>query len=339
MEDQSAFVLIGLPIGVALIMGTLGLALTPADFRRVFVQPRGVLIGLGNLFFISPALAFLVAELYGLEAAFAVGLVLLGASPGGAMANLLTHLARGDTALSISMTALSSVAAVITVPLYLTLAIEHFGGGFDDDFSMIGIAARVFAITVIPVSIGMWIRSRREAWAVENEPRVKRIALIAFVFIVAAAVADEFGTVIDHFGELAIATLTLNVLAMASSFTISRVARLNNRQATAVAMELGVHNGTVAIAVAVLIHDDLAIPAAIYSVFMFATAGAFARLMYRRNAASERAEAGGDGGGDDHGDDDVRAAPERYARDGHPGGVGADREPVAVREGGDADER
>ena len=284
MEDQSAFALIGLPIALALIMGSLGLSLTVEDFKRIFTQPRGILIGLGNLFLLSPLLAFAVAELYGLEAVFAVGLVLLGASPGGATANLLTHLARGDTALSISMTALSSLAAAITVPLYLSLAISHFDAGLGDDISMGGIVARVFAITVIPVAIGMWIRSRRDAWAVANEPRIKRLALVAFVVVVVGAVAEEWGTVTEHFTELAIATLTLNVLAMTCSYTIARLARLDNRQSTAVAMELGVHNGTLSIAVAVLVTDDLAIPAAIYSAFMFLTAGAFARLMWRRNA-------------------------------------------------------
>ena len=285
MEDQSAFALIGLPIALALIMGSLGLSLTVEDFKRVFTAPRGIVIGLANLFFVSPLLAFAVAELYGLDALFAVGLVLLGASPGGATANLMTHLARGDTALSISMTALSSIAAVITVPVYLSLAISHFDAGVGDDVGMLGISARVFLITVVPVAIGMWIRARREVWAIAKEPVAKRIALVAFVIVVIGAVAEEWGTVTEHFTELAIAALTLNVLAMTVSFTISRLARLDNAQATAVAMELGVHNGTLAIAVAVLIHDDLAIPAAIYSAFMFLTAGAFARLMYQRNAA------------------------------------------------------
>lgn len=283
MEDQSAFAIIGLPLAVALIMGSLGLSLTVEDFKRVFTQPRGILIGLGNLFVVSPFLAFGVAELYGLEALFAVGLVLLGASPGGATANLMTHLARGDTALSISMTALSSVAAVVTVPLYLSLAISHFDAGVGDDVGMLGISARVFLITVVPVAIGMWIRERRTAWAVAKEPLAKRIAVACLVLVIVGAVADEWSTVSDHFTELAIATLTLNVLAMTVSFTISRLARLDNPQSTAIAMELGIHNGTLAIAVAVLITDDLAIPAAIYSAFMFLTAGAFARLMYARN--------------------------------------------------------
>jgi BASS family bile acid:Na+ symporter len=291
MEETSPFAVIALPIALALIMGGLGLSLTLDDFRRVFTAPRGILIGLANLFLLSPLLAFLVAELYGLEAVFAVGLVLLGASPGGATANLLTHLARGDTALSVSMTALSSLAAAITVPLYLGLAISHFDAGLGDDVSMGGIVARVFAITVVPVAVGMWIRSRREAWTVRNEPRVKRIALIAFILVVIVAVADEWETVTEHFTELAIAALTLNVLAMACSFTIARLARLDNRQSTAVAMELGVHNGTLAIAVAVLVDNDLTVPAAIYSAFMFLTAGVFARIMYNRNGGADEPRA------------------------------------------------
>jgi BASS family bile acid:Na+ symporter len=286
MGDASVFVTVGLPIAIALIMGSLGLSLTPDDFKRIFTAPRGVLIGLGNLLLLSPLLAFGVAELYALEPLFAVGLVLLGASPGGTMANLLTHLARGETALSISMTALSSVAAMVTVPLFLGLGVAHFDADVGDDVGMAGIVARVFLITIVPLSVGMWLRARDSAWASANERRAKRIALVAFVAAVVAAVAEEFGTVTEHFTELAIATLTFNVLAMGLSFAISRLARLSNPQATAVAMELGIHNGTLAIAVAVVLDERLAVPAAVYSAFMFLTAGTFARIMYRRNAPS-----------------------------------------------------
>jgi BASS family bile acid:Na+ symporter len=291
MQETSAFATVALPIALALIMGSLGLSLTPSDFRRILVQPRGVLIGLANLLVISPLLAFTVAEVYGLDPVLAVGLVLLGSTPGGTMANLLVHLARGETALSVSMTALSSVCAVVTVPLYLGLAISHFDAPVSDDFGMAGISARVFAITVVPLAIGMWVRGRRPVWAIANERRAKRVALIAFVLVVAGAVADEFGTISDHIGEIALAALTFNVLAMAVSFTISRAARLDNRQSTAIAMELGIHNGTVAIAVAALITTNLAIPAAVYSAFMFVTGGLFARFMSRRNALEEEPRA------------------------------------------------
>jgi len=285
VEETSPLATVALPIALALIMGTLGLSLTLADFARIFTQPRGVLIGLANLFLLSPLLAFLVAELYGLTAALAVGLVLLGASPGGTTANLMTHLARGDTALSVSMTALSSLAAVITVPLYLGLAIDHFGGNFADDVSTLGISLRVFLITVVPLAIGMWVRARNPGWAAAHEGRARAVATVAFVLVVVGAVASEFDTIRESFGELALAALTLNVLAMAGSFTIATLARLDLRQATAVALELGVHNGTLAIAVAALVADELAVPAAVYSAFMYLTAGLFARALHRRNAA------------------------------------------------------
>ena len=278
---------IALPIALAFIMGTLGLALTLADFRRVFTQPRGVLIGLGNLFLLSPLLAFAVAEVYGLVPLLAVGLVLLGASPGGTTANLMTHLARGDTALSVSMTALSSLAAVITVPLYLGLAISHFDADVAADISTVGISVRVFLITVVPLSIGMAIRARRETWAIEHEGAARKIATGLFLVVVAGAVASEWGTVERHFADLALAALTLNVLAMGCSFTISLLARLDLRQSTAVAMELGVHNGTLAIAVGALVAEELTVPAAVYSAFMYVTAGIFARMLYRRNVAAE----------------------------------------------------
>jgi BASS family bile acid:Na+ symporter len=150
-------------------MASLGLTLTPADFKRVATAPRGVGIGLLNLLLVSPFLAFLVGELYGLAATLAVGVVLLGASPGGTTANLLTHLARGDVALSVSMTAVSSVASVITVPLFLSLGADHFGAqDISDEISMPGIALRVFFITVVPLLIGMAIRARRTEWALRH---------------------------------------------------------------------------------------------------------------------------------------------------------------------------
>jgi BASS family bile acid:Na+ symporter len=286
MGNTSAFATVALPAALALIMGTLGLSLSVDDFTRIFKQPRGVLIGLANLLLISPLLAFTVAELYGLEAGFAVGLVLLGASPGGTMANLLTHLARGDTALSVTMTAISSLAAVVTVPLFLGLAIDHFHAGFGADVSMLGVVVRVFLITIVPLAIGMRIRARDPARAAGFEPRVKRVALAVWVAVVVGAVASEWDTIADNFGGLALATLSLNVAAMTVSFVVARAARLSDRQATAISMELGIHNSTLAIAVGASIADVVAIPAAVYSAFMFLTAGSFARLMFRRNQST-----------------------------------------------------
>lgn len=284
-SDDSFFALVLLPIALAVIMTSLGLSLTLADFKRVFVFPKGVAIGMTNLVLISPLLAFGIAELYDLAPELAVGLVLMGAAPGGTTANLMTHLARGDTALSVTMTAISSLAAVITVPLYLGLSIEYFDAGVGDDVSMGGIVARVFVITIVPLAIGMWLRSRNPERADRVEPTVKKVAFGFLIVVIAGAVLTEFGIIEDNFADLALATLTLNLAAMSVSYTISRIARLSDAQSTAIALELGVHNGTLAIAVASTVDNTLATPAAVYSLFMFLTAGLFARLMYRRNGA------------------------------------------------------
>ena len=283
-EETSVFSTTLLPLSLAVIMVSLGLSLTPADFKRVLTYPKGVGIGLFNLLLISPLLAFGVAILFDLSPALAVGLVLLGASPGGTTANLLTHVARGDTALSITMTAISSVAAVVTVPLYLGFAIGFFDANLAGDPQMVGVAAKVFFITVVPLAIGMAIRKRKTDWAIRREQLAKRIALILFVVIVGGSIFNESEAITDNFANLAGATLLLNLAAMTISFNVARLARLSRPQATAIAMELGVHNGTVAITVGAGIATILASPAAVYSVFMFVTAGVFARMMYRRNA-------------------------------------------------------
>ncbi len=283
--DSALLAEVLLPVAIATIMGSLGLALTPADFRRVLTAPRGVAIGLLNLLVISPLLAFAMAELFGLPPTLAVGLVLLGTSPGGMLANMLTHLARGETALSVTMTAVSSVASVVTIPLYLGLAVDHFGAGEVGDASMGGVVALVFAITIVPVAIGMTLRQRWPERVAFAYPRVRALSLGLFAVVIVGAIASEYDTVAENLEEVAAAALALNVAAMAISFAMSKLARLDDRQSTAIALELGVHNSTLAIAVGATLASDLTIPAAVYSSFMVITGGLFAWAMSRRNAA------------------------------------------------------
>jgi BASS family bile acid:Na+ symporter len=288
--DSPLLASIVLPVAIAAIMCSLGLALTPADFRRVLVAPRGVAIGMLNLSLISPLLAFVMAELFALPPELAVGLVLLGASPGGMMANMLTHLARGDTALSVTMTAISSVASVVTVPLFLGLSSEHFGAGSLGEVSMPGVVALVFAITVIPVSIGMGLRRRWPERVDAAYPRARAASLSLFALVIVGAIVSEHDTVAENAADVAGAALALNLAAMTISFAISKLARLDDRQATAIALELGIHNATLAIAVGASLVAELSIPAAVYSSFMLFTGGLFAWAMSRRNAvASGRA--------------------------------------------------
>jgi bile acid:Na+ symporter, BASS family len=276
-----------LPLALAIIMFTLGLGLKVEDFKRIFVFPRGVSIGMVNLVLISPLLAFGIAELFNLNPLLAMGLVLLGASPGGTLANMFTHLAKGETALSVTMTALSSVVAVITIPFFLDLSNRHFGAGNSlDDVNMWSVVLRTFLITILPLSLGLWIRTRSPERVEKIRPALTRASLVLFVLVVIGAVASEFQLIQENFAKVAAAALTLNVAAMTISFTASKLGRLSDRQATAIALELGVHNATVAIVVAGMIDDQLMIPAAVYSAFMFITGGIFAKFMHSRNSGT-----------------------------------------------------
>jgi BASS family bile acid:Na+ symporter len=282
VEDSLLATLV-LPAILAAIMVGLGLSLTLADFRRVVVLPRGVSIGLANMAIVAPLLAFAVAEVFDLPPELAVGLVLLGASPGGTMANLLTHLAKGDTALSVTMTAIGSCAAVVTVPLYLGLAVDWFGAGAIGDIDMRGVVLRVFLVTLVPILVGMAVRRR---WPVRTEAAydaVRKLSFALFATVVLGAVISQHDLVIDNLASVAGAALTLNLAAIAISFTVSKLARLDDRQATAIALELGVHNASLAIAIGASLVVALTVPAAVYSSFMFVTGIGFAYVMYRRN--------------------------------------------------------
>jgi len=280
-----------LPLSLIFIMFNIGLSLTPDDFRRVVKIPRGVAVGMVNLLFVAPFLAAVVATVFNLDPVLAVGLVLLGSAPGGTMANMYTHLAKGETALSVTLTALSSVLCVITVPLYLKLADNHFGGGdLIDDVNMIGVAARVIVITLLPLIAGMIVRQKKPTWTSVRKPGLDRAALYVFVIVVVAAVVSEWGTIVDNFAKVALATLVLNVLAMGIAFGAARALRLSERASTAISLELGIHNATVAITVGNLLGDDaFIVPAGVYSLFMFTNGALFAWYMSKRNASAAAA--------------------------------------------------
>ena len=288
--EQPLAVQVVIPLALAVIMFALGSSLAPADFARVVRVPRGVLIGLLNFALVSPLLALGIAELWSLEAGLAVGLVLLGATPGGPSAAFLTHLAKGETALSVTLGGLSSLLALITVPLWLAFAIDHFAAGdLTGDLGLSSLVVKVFFITVLPLSLGMVARRRAGEAAPRLERRTRRAAIVLFALMAVVSIAAEHDTVLESFTEIAGATLTLNLAAMGAAFGVSRLARLDRRAATAVALELGVHNAAVAITVGSGIAAVLTVPAAVYASLMFATAGAFAYAMAKGNAAAAQA--------------------------------------------------
>ena len=287
--DDNPITLIALPLGLVFIMFSLGMGLVKEDFLVVLRAPRGVIVGMANLLIVAPLLAVGVATIFNLPPILAVGLVLLGAAPGGTMANLLTHLARGETALSVTLTGISSALAVVTVPLYLSLSSAWFNlTGVDNDVEVLPIAGRVLVITLVPLIIGMAIKQRAPDWTLTNYHRFRVISLGLFVVIVAAAVGSEWGRVTEYLGSVLLAVITLNVLAMGISFMTARAARLSDRSSTAIALELGLHNATLAIAVGASLDPQMTIPAAVYGLFMWVTGGSFAYFMSRRNRQTEQ---------------------------------------------------
>ncbi|WP_198378684.1 bile acid:sodium symporter family protein [Neoroseomonas rubea] len=277
-----------LPLALFVIMVSLGLGLGLADFRRIAAQPRDILVGLASQILLLPAVAFVIATVWAPAPALAIGLMIIAAAPGGVTSNLLTRYAGGDVALSVTLTAVTSLAAMVTVPLVVVLALGHFGGaGATEGVSMAGIAVRMFAIVVVPVALGMALRGARPALAARLEPAATRLSGVLFLVVVAAAIWVERGNIATYFAAAGLAALALNVTMMAIAFWGTVLLGCGRRQRIALSLECGLQNGTLAIAVVAALGLDAAhaVPAAIYSLLMFATALGFVAFARGTRAA------------------------------------------------------
>jgi BASS family bile acid:Na+ symporter len=268
-----------LPIALGIIMLGLGLSLTLADFARVVKFPKPVLIGLSCQLLLLPVVCFFLAKAFGLAPALAVGLMLLAASPGGTTANLYSHLAHGDVALNITLTAVNSVIAVLTMPLIVNLSLAYFMEGDQALPLQFTKVVQVFVIVLGPVAIGIWIRSRFPGFAARMEKPVKIISALFLLIIIILAVVKDWQTFVDYAPLVGGAALAFNLISLAVGYWVPRLLKLSLRQSIAIGMEIGIHNGTLAIALALspmlLNNATMSIPAAIYSIIMFFTAGAF----------------------------------------------------------------
>ncbi len=273
-----------LPIALALVMFGLGLALTIADFTRVLKYPKAAVVALVCQIVVLPAICVGLIMLFGLKGVLAVGMMLLVASPGGTSANLFSHLAGGDVALNVTLTAINSVLAVFTLPLVVGLSMAQF---LDSGEASVGLQPvkfiQVFAIVLIPVAIGMAVRHRFTGWAERMRKPVKIASAVVLVLVIVAAIAQEFQTLLDNIGSLGPVALALSVLSLAIGYYVPRLFRVDRGQSIASAMEIGIHNATLAIAVAVSVlgNEAMAVPAGIYGVLMFFPAGLAAFLLSR----------------------------------------------------------
>lgn len=263
-----------LPAALAFIMLTLGLGLVPADFRRVLARPRAVAIGLVGQLLLVPLLALLLAKLAGFSAAMALGLMILAACPGGVSSGLLTRLAGGETALSISLTAVTSVVAVLSLPLVVGLALSAFGGGLNGgdhvDLPIGNMILRVFLLTTLPVIAGMAFKSWRPEATARAEPIAGRVATLLFVLIVVATFVDQRDVIGASIAGIGPAILLLNLATMGAGAGLATLGGLAHRDRVAIAMECGLQNAALGIfiAVDVLNAPALAVPSVVYAFLM-----------------------------------------------------------------------
>lgn len=282
--STESIVSIFLPLSLAIIMLGFGISLTLDDFKRILKYPRSVVVGLFCQMALLPLLAFSLCYLFKFSPALSIGLMILAASPGGVAANIFSHLSHGDVALNLTLTAINCVLAAFTLPLIVNLSINHFGGS-----DAIGLQFKktieVFLIVLVPVVIGMTIRKFRPEFSQKADKPVRIFSILVLALITVVAILKEKDRLMESMGQIGLAMLVFNIGSMGLGYGVSKLFKLKLKEATAITMEVGIHNSTLAlyIAMTVLGSFELAIPAAIYSIFMFITAGAFSAYLVKKN--------------------------------------------------------
>ncbi len=284
--NSSTATTVFLPIALAVIMFGLGLSLTVADFTRVVRYPRATVIALACQVLVLPAICLGLVVLFDLDPPLAVGMMLLAAAPGGTTANLFSHLAHGDVALNVTLTAINSVLAVVTLPIVVNLSLQGFMDGADAIGLQPDKLLQVFAIVLIPVVIGMVVRHRAPGFADRLNRPVRIASVVVLVSVIAVAVFQERGNVGGYLESVGLVALLFCVLSLTIGYLVPRAFRVPRGQAVASSFEIGIHNSTLAITIALspslLDSSEMAIPAAVYGIAMFLPAGALVYLMNRR---------------------------------------------------------
>ncbi len=283
-----AITTIFMPAALGIIMLGLGLSLTVADFTRVLVYPRAVFVGLLCQMLLLPAICFFVVKAFGLAPALAVGMILLAASPGGISANLYSHLSHGDVALNITLTAVNSVLTLFSIPLFVNLALEHFMGEGKVLPLQFSKMIQVFVIVLGPVAIGMVIRKLAPRFANVMEKPVKLLSALLLLLVILVALYAERSNIGGYIKQVGLAALCFNLISMLIGYFLPTLVNISKRQRIAIGMEIGIHNGTLAMAIAtaptLLNNTAMAVPAAVYGIIMFFTAAAFGYIVNRKHA-------------------------------------------------------
>ncbi len=286
---EQAWIPKALVLSLALVMFGLGLSLATSDFRRVLRHPKAVAIALVLQVMVLPAVCYAIIAALSVPPVFAVGLMLLAASPGGVSANLFSHLFGGNVAMNISLTAINTALSIVTLPLIGTWAIATFAPSGQVVPLQFGKVMEVIAVVMIPVAIGMLVRSKAPGFAARAERPMKAFSALVLAAFALLAIAKEWEALRTSFMVIGPAVVVFNLASLLSGYYVSRGAGLDKPMSTAISYEIGIHNSTLAmfIALSVLNNFQLALPAALYSVSMYITATAFGMLVLRRPEPKE----------------------------------------------------
>ncbi len=289
MTSTSAIIL---GASLIIIMFGMGLSLSVDDFKRVVLYPKAIIIGLVNQLILLPAIGFLIIYVMDLKPDIAIGLIILAACPGGPTSNLITHLAKGDTALSVSLTAVASFITVLTIPFIVNLGLVMVQGketAFQLD--ILKTISQIFIIVIIPVSLGILIHERWNSFAKKMDRPVRIASTIVFILVIAGLLIKEKENIIPYFQQAGVVALILNISTMMLGFFTAQLFRLNFRQEVSISIESGIQNGTLAISIATVLLNNsaFAIAPAIYSLIMFFTAGVLIWWSLRRAKTAAQA--------------------------------------------------
>ena len=271
-----------LPLALAFIMFSLGLGLTGADFTRVARQPKDFFVGLICQIILLPIVAFILIKLWPISPELAMGVMIIAAAPGGVTSNILTSFAKGDVALSISLTAIISLLSVITVPFIVLNSLGLLGlENISKDISLISMAISMFLIVVVPTMLGMLFRKFLTDITIKFEPISKKISLILFIIVLVGAILTEKNNIVSYFKDAGLITLILNIVMMLIAFYVAQLFGTNLEQKKCISIECGLQNGTLAIFVGTALFGGgvYIVPAATYSLIMFLTSLIFVSIV------------------------------------------------------------
>lgn len=274
------------PLALGIIMLGMGMNLVPHDFTRIVKYPKAIFIGLSNQLIFLPMVGFLLAIAFGLSPVMAIGLMVLATCPGGPTSNLITQICKGNVALSVTLTAITSVVSVITIPFILSFALDYFCNGTEAKIKLpiLDTILQIVGITIVPISIGMLIRRFKTKFALQMENTMRIASTVIFIVVFIAAIVVNFNMIGQAMKEVGLATLLLNILTLGLGYTTARLFKLDSKIVISISIESGIQNGALAfvITTSILNNVEMGIPTVAYVIWMYITSGILMWRLSRR---------------------------------------------------------